>query len=104
MQVIGVAFNDNAPMLVPQFVQQFRANFPVGYSDRGRVHAYMQQSIMAPGYVPFLMFIDRNWNIRAQFTGEQDFFRNEEKNVRQMVETLLKEPGPKKRAGAARKK
>ncbi len=43
-----------------------------------------------------MVIIDRKGMIRAQYSGEDDFFRNLDTNLRAQLETLLKEP-----AGAA---
>ena len=36
-QAVGIAFNDNAQMLVPQFVQQFNVGYPVGFANSDTV-------------------------------------------------------------------
>jgi len=92
VQVLAAAFNPNAPELVPGFIAQFRPTFPVGSADRDSVLEYEQASLAKPNYVPELIFIDRNRVIRAQANGGDDFFKDQEKNIREEIETLLKEP------------
>jgi hypothetical protein len=41
--------------------------------------------------VPQLVFIDRKGVIRAQYAGNDPFFKDEERNVRAQIEGLLKE-------------
>src|SRR4030088_1008594 len=36
-QPIGVAFNENAKMLVPDFVRNFRVGYPIAYGERNPV-------------------------------------------------------------------
>jgi hypothetical protein len=48
-----------------------------------------------------MVFIDRKGIIRAQHGGDDDFFQKLEDNVRNELETLLKEPGPAHRARTA---
>ena len=80
-------------------------NFPVGFSERGQVQEYIQHPPGKPSYVPELMFIDRHRMIRAQYAGADDFLKDQDKNIRALVETLLKEPATAKKAGhSARKK
>jgi hypothetical protein len=51
------------------------------------------------------MFIDRHRMIRAQYSGADDFFKDQDKNIRALAETLLKEPATAKKSGhSARKK
>jgi hypothetical protein len=46
--------------------------------------------------------IDRNWVIRAQYAGDDPFFHDSNKNLRALLDSLLKEPATKK--GSAKKK
>lgn len=108
-QPIGVAFNENAAMLVGDFVRQLGLTFPVGVGQREAVVAYLQHSMMKPLYVPQMIFVDRKGVIRAQHGGEDEFLKNLEPNIRKELEPLLKEPaaagarGAKKKAAAPAK-
>jgi peroxiredoxin len=99
LQILGSFFNDNAPQLIPGFITQFQPTFPVGYASRDQVNEYLQHAPGKPTYVPELIFIDRNRQIRGQFTGTDDFFKDQETNIRNMVESLLKEPATAKKSG-----
>lgn len=99
LHIVGAFFNDNAAQLIPGFVTQFQPAFPVGYATRDQVNEYLQHAPGKPTYVPELVFIDRNRQIRGQFTGTDDFFKDQEKNIRAMVEMLLKEPATAKKNG-----
>lgn len=105
LQILGAFFNDNAAQLVPGFITQFQPAFPVGYATREQVNEYQQHPLGKPTYVPELIFIDRNRQVRGQYTGNDDFFKDQEANIRTMVESLLKEPATaKKTARSAHKK
>jgi thiol-disulfide isomerase/thioredoxin len=94
-QPIGVAFNENAAVLVGDFVRQLGLTFPVGVAGRETVLEYLQHSMMQPLFVPQMIFVDRKGVIRAQHGGtDDDFLKNLEPNLRNQVETLLKEPAP----------
>jgi peroxiredoxin len=97
-QPIGVAFNDAAAVLVPDFVSQLGLTYPVGVAPRETVMTYLQYSYVVPLYVPQLVFVDRKGTIRAQHGGGDDFFKEAEleSNLRSQIESLLKEPVPKK--------
>jgi peroxiredoxin len=102
-QVLGVAFNDMATLLVPDYISQLQLTFPVGVGLRDEAVGFLQHPPMELLYVPQLVFIDRKGIVRAQYRGTDDFFKNnEEANMRAQIEALLKEPasGPK----AAKKK
>lgn len=98
------AFNDDARAKLPEFTKQFQPAFPVGVSNREAMVNFLQLPMAKPGYVPKSVFIDRKGIIQAQFSGEDDFFKQEEKNTREMIEKLLKEPAaPKKIVHRAKK-
>lgn len=87
LKVVEAAINDLQS--VPGFVRNFNPPFPVGYADHNTAVQYLQLSPMVRSFVPFLLFIDRKGMIRAQYTGSDPYFQNEEKNARAEVEKLL---------------
>jgi len=104
VQILGAAFNPDAAQLVPGFIAQFRPTFPLGYASRDAVFEYEQASLAKPNYVPELIFIDRNRMIRAQYSGADDFFKDQEKNIRNMLDTLLKEPEASRKTARSTRK
>jgi hypothetical protein len=106
LQVLAAAFNPMANMLVPDFVKQFQPAFPVGYAERLDVLGYLDHSEQLQMYVPVLVFIDRAGMIRHQYFGDDTFQQNQEKNMRDTIESLLKEPpaGSKKATATPAKK
>jgi peroxiredoxin len=105
LQVMAVAINPMSNMLVPDFIKQFHPNFPVGWGMHQDMLTYLNHSVMTPPYMPSLVFIDRKGMIRYQRLGDDPLMvTDQEKNVREAIEELLKEPGGKKTATAAVKK
>jgi peroxiredoxin len=92
MQSIGVAVNEMAQMLVEDYTKQFNLDFPVGFSTREPVIQLLQHPVMMKMSFPNVLIIDRNGQIRHQFPGDDKFFENEEKNLRDLVLPLLKAP------------
>ena len=91
MQVLAASFNPDAGMLANNFNKQFVSDFPSGYAERAAVLEYLQ----LPDerfFVPILVFIDRKGMIRAQYVGDTDFLKDQDKNIRALVDSLLKEP------------
>jgi len=89
---IDIAWNDNAKFLITNFAQQFGVTFPMYYTDYDHVMAYMGFSIMDRPVVPLVVVIDRKGMIRAQSPPQGDPNLQDETKLRDMVETLLKEP------------
>lgn len=92
-QPIGVAFNDMAMMLVPDYIKNLGLTFPVGVGTRESVMDFLQHSPIMRMMVPQLVFVDRKGIIRAQYGGDDPFFLDKEKNMRVQIEALLAEPG-----------
>jgi|SRR5579872_2587770 len=99
LQIVGAFFNENAAQLIPSFIAEFHPAFPVGSVTREQVNEFLQHPPDKPTYVPELVFIDRNRTVRAQYVGDADFFHDQDKNIRELVDTLLKEPVAAKRNG-----
>jgi thiol-disulfide isomerase/thioredoxin len=97
LQVLEAAFNDLSETLVPGFVQKFQPTFPVGWTTHREVLAYLNHTVMTPIYVPTIVFIDRSGMIRRQYIGGDPFLDNQEKNLRDTLEELLKQPIVSKR-------
>lgn len=100
VEVVECAFNDAAQAQVPVFIRNFEPPFTVGWNTRAAVLAFLQISMldMRPLYVPHMVFIDRRGVIRAEYPGEDPFFKDAAKNVRAELDRLLKTPAaPAKR-------
>ena len=96
-QALGIAFNPMAKMLVPDFVRDFKVNFPVGYTEnRNTVNGFLQNPDDNALHVPQLVFIDRKGMIRKQSLPRGDAETGDPANMRKLIEQLLAEP-----AGAA---
>ena len=109
VQFLECAFDDAAQLAVPGFIQQFQPPFPVGYSSRAAVDAYLQRSIIdkTPLWVPHLVFLDRHGLIQADIPGDDPFMNNPLANTRALLDKLLGEGGTAAKApgaaGAAKK-
>jgi len=95
LQVVASAIDPMSSMKVPDFIKQFQPGFPVGFNEHNAAIEYLQHPIMYRLMMPQLVFIDRKGTIRAQHAGDEEAFFNEatqEKNLRDAIEGLLKEP------------
>jgi peroxiredoxin len=101
-EVLASAVETGAALAVPGFIRDFHPPFPVGFNtDQKAVLDYLQHPPMLIPHMPILAFLDRQGMIRAQYEGDDKFFAadQEEQNLRQKIEELLKEG-----AAAPRKK
>ena len=98
---VGVAFNPMANLYVADFIKDHGIKHPVGFSAPEKVLEYLGISPMERYVVPQIVWIDRKGNIRSQTTamGEEKYLQ--EPYWREMIETLLKEPGETTKKPAA---
>jgi len=90
LQAIAVAFNPDGPARLPELIKKLSLSFPAGTAPQLSAFQYLQLSFMKQYSVPFLAFVDGNGVIRAQFTGDDPFFKNTEASMRSNIEALLK--------------
>jgi hypothetical protein len=93
-QALEAAINENPN--VPGFILQFKPLFPIGIADNIQARNYLQLGISEQAFVPLLVIIDRQGNIRFQHTGgDQKFFSDDlvrqTMNLRGEIDTLLDE-------------
>lgn len=91
LQVIDVAVNPNADLLVENFAKDFKVNFPVAWTPSDTMTTFMGFS---PGryVVPQLVLIDRKGNIHYQTPAIEDSNWDKlmkEDVIRQHIEQLL---------------
>jgi peroxiredoxin len=93
-QPVGAAINDNARALVPEFIYKLGLKFPVGVTPHDMAYeflGYNQNDPKAgPMLMPQLVFIDRKGIVQVQYAGDNDFFKNEEVNMKNQIEAMLK--------------
>jgi hypothetical protein len=105
VQILECSMDDNGAAVVGPYVQRFRPNHPVGWQERTAILTFLQVPIIAPGWVPKMVFIDRQGEIREQHQGEEPFFKDQRASVQGALERLLAVPAPaqkKKRGGKKR--
>jgi hypothetical protein len=89
-QPLAVAFNDNAGMLVNEFVKTFHPSFPVGYATRQTAMNYLGLSDAGERWsVPQIVLIDRKGMIVAQSVPAGSAELQEENSLRIKITELL---------------
>jgi peroxiredoxin len=93
LEILGLAVNPTAASNLPDFKQKFGAAFPLGLTTRSDWSRFGEFSVMNNPYVPFMIIVDRNGMIREEHPGQdRDFWLDQENNLRQSFDALLKEP------------
>lgn len=91
LQVIDVAVNQNADLLVENFAKDFQVNFPVGWTPSNEMTSFMGFSD-GRYVVPQLVLIDRKGYIHYQTPAKEDENWDKlmkEDAIRQHIEELL---------------
>jgi peroxiredoxin len=98
LAVVEAALNENPN--ISSFISQFKVPFPVGTVGVMSALDYIQWPKDKRPLVPFLVFIDRNGVIRAQYTGVDEAFfdSQQEQHMRDEAQKLLNEGGNAKPA------
>jgi thiol-disulfide isomerase/thioredoxin len=89
-QALGIAANDGAQESLPGFIR-LQIGLPVGYLDQTTTMQVFDFKRDDSPFVPMYMFVDKKGTVRFQYAGKEDFFKNEEKNTRLLIEALLKQ-------------
>jgi len=65
VQMLACDFVEDGPIVVPPFIERFKPGFPVGWTSMDKAFTFLQTSLMTPGTLPKLVFIDKPGMIRA---------------------------------------
>ncbi len=102
MQFIGGTIDTEGMIPAKAFIARYNPSFPVGESDNMKLMQFAQWSPMTRTFVPYMFFVDRKGQIRAQYMGSDPFFRDEAPNIRKMLDELVKEGGGASAAAATK--
>jgi len=96
LQVLDIAVNDNADLLVENFTRDYQVGFPVGWTPRSQMTEFMGFSD-GRFVVPQLVMIDRKGMIRYKTPAleNEDWDKlMKEDAIRQHIEELLGSDSP----------
>jgi len=103
-EVVEAAVNENPD--VPGFIEKFHPGFPVGTAGGQAALDYLQWPKDQRPLVPLMMFIDRKGMVRAQYSGmdEKFFDDQQDQHIREVALKFLNESAaPVKKKAAAPK-
>jgi len=96
-QPLGAAIDPNnmmeARLKIPDYIYKLGLRFPVGWTQREMAYQWLEaQPAKVQIYFPQVVFIDKKGIIRSYHPGtDEAFFKNEEANMRRIIEGLMKE-------------
>jgi thiol-disulfide isomerase/thioredoxin len=90
-QVFAVAADDMAAKMVGPLTRLRQPGFPLGYLDHNTTMELCDFKRDDHPFVPMYLFVDKKGTVRFQYSGNEDFFKAEEKNTKILIEGLLKQ-------------
>jgi peroxiredoxin len=104
VQVLAGTLDTEGEIPTKAFIAQYKPTFPVGVSDNLKIMQFAEWSPMQRSFVPYMFFIDKKGQIRAQYMGNDPFYQNESANIHKMLDQLIAEGGGPTAPAAAPKK
>src|SRR6266852_5437743 len=103
LQVVAVSGDEYGLGAIRPFISRYRPDFPVGYVDKA---GFIKPANLRPDarpFVPILMFVDPQGQVRKQYYGDDPPMKTPEPSIRSILNELMKElvpAAPKKAAPA----
>jgi peroxiredoxin len=92
LEILGMAVNPNANTNLKAFAEQFGAKFPLALSSTSECNRFSEESVMRRFTVPYLLFVDRQGQVREEHPGaDRDFWVGQQQNIPAVLDALLKE-------------
>jgi thiol-disulfide isomerase/thioredoxin len=89
VQFVGDVIDEGAKTGLAEFNQLYsRGFFPVGWSTHEAALEFMKHPD-PKFYVPMMAFVDRKGYIQSQYIGDNDFFREQNNNIRAELDKIL---------------
>jgi len=90
--VVECAFNADVVMTLGPFMKDVAPVFPMGYTTDAEVKKYLHWDEKRDGilYIPYMLFIDAQGVIRYEENGRDGFFVEADKNVRGILDKMVK--------------
>jgi peroxiredoxin len=77
--------------LAKPYAERYRFPFPIGSLDQSGAIKLMDLRADARPWVPYIMFVDWEGNVRFQYAGNDPVFKDAEKNMHAIADGLLRQ-------------
>jgi hypothetical protein len=92
---VGVSIDETAATVVP-FAERYRFPFPIGHLDRSEAIKLADLNQSARPFVPYIMFVDWQGNVRFQYPGNHPIFSSGAQGIEGIANGLLRQASEKK--------
>lgn len=87
----GAAVDVNSARELTPFLVETQPSFPVGTMTQYDTQMAADFTAMERPFVPIVLFVDKTNHVKFQFTGDTDFFKDQENRTKGVLETMLKQ-------------
>jgi thiol-disulfide isomerase/thioredoxin len=97
--VVECAFNPDVVITLPPFMKDVAPAFPMGYTTDPEIKKFLSWNDKRDGtlYIPYMLFLDAQGVIRFEKNGRDGFFIEADKNVRAILDQMVKPVAPAKK-------
>lgn len=89
IEIMALAVNPTAAGNLGQFISNHNVKFPIGLTTRSTWDMFSGLSVMSRHYVPHLLIVDKEGNIREDHPGEdRAFWADQEAKIRATFDAL----------------
>jgi thiol-disulfide isomerase/thioredoxin len=97
--IVECAFNEDVVMTLPPFMRDVAPTFPMGYTTDAEIKKFLKWNDKKDGvlYIPYMLFLDAKGVIQYDKNGRDGFFVDGEKNIRAILDKMVKPSAPAKK-------
>ena len=97
--MVECAFNADVVLTLPPFMHDVAPAFPMGYTTDAEIKKFLKWNDKLDGmlYIPYMLFIDEKGIIQYDRNGRDGFFVDGEKNIRAILDQMVKPAAPAKK-------
>lgn len=89
VEIMALAVNPSAAANLGEFISKHKVKFPIGLTTRSTWDVFAGLSVMSRHYVPHLLIVDKDGNIREDHPGEdRAFWGDQEAKLRATFDAL----------------
>ncbi len=87
----GAAVDVTNPRELTPFLVETQSSFPIGVMTQFDTEQAADFKSPERPFVPIVLFVDKTNHVKFQFSGNEDFFKDQENRTRGVLETMLKQ-------------
>jgi len=91
VQMLGASADVGSISMIGPFIQRYKVSIPLGVLTEAEAQRLTDSGPTDHLMVPAFLFVDKKGQVRYQYPGDHNFFKDGDKNTRGIIEALLKQ-------------